>query len=183
MLESLRQERSGAAYQVILAPTANAWLRVYCPMLCTTIHGCHPALPSPLRMDGTPQKRRRWSSTRSSTVLPRSLRRRESRSCKLVFPISHRLNHLLERKRSRMSHHFDTKLAKEDPSINVCDFYLFEGTPGTTVMAMTVNPDAGLSVPRRSAQRRSLRIPFRPERRCARRGDLQTSVRRTSPCG
>jgi hypothetical protein len=46
-----------------------------------------------------------------------------------------------------MSHHFDTKLAKEDPSINVCDFYLFQGAPGTTVMAMTVNPDAGLSVP------------------------------------
>jgi len=46
-----------------------------------------------------------------------------------------------------MSHHFDTKLAKEDPSLNVCDFYLFEGVPGTTVMAMTVNPDLGLSAP------------------------------------
>ena len=46
-----------------------------------------------------------------------------------------------------MSHHFDTKLAKEDPSLNVCDFYLFEGAPGTTVMAMTVNPDLGLSAP------------------------------------
>lgn len=44
-----------------------------------------------------------------------------------------------------MSHHFDTKLAKEDPSLNVCDFYLFEGAPGKTVMAMTVNPDVGLS--------------------------------------
>jgi hypothetical protein len=44
-----------------------------------------------------------------------------------------------------MSHHFDTKLAKEDPSLNLCDFYLFEGAPGTTVMAMTVNPDAGVS--------------------------------------
>jgi hypothetical protein len=22
-----------------------------------------------------------------------------------------------------MSHHFDTKLAKEDPSLNLCDFY------------------------------------------------------------
>jgi hypothetical protein len=28
-----------------------------------------------------------------------------------------------------MSHHFDTKLAKEDPSLNVCDFYLFQGAP------------------------------------------------------
>jgi hypothetical protein len=44
-----------------------------------------------------------------------------------------------------MSHHFDTKLAKEDPSLNLCDFYLFQGAPGTTVMAMTVNPDLGLS--------------------------------------
>jgi hypothetical protein len=46
-----------------------------------------------------------------------------------------------------MSHHFDTKLAKEDPSLNICDFYLFQGTPDTTVMAMTVNPDVGLSAP------------------------------------
>jgi hypothetical protein len=46
-----------------------------------------------------------------------------------------------------MSHHFDTKLAREDPSLNVCDFYLFDGPPGTTVMAMTVNPDVGLSAP------------------------------------
>src|ERR1700754_1834959 len=44
-----------------------------------------------------------------------------------------------------MSHHFDTKLAKEDPSLNICDFYLFDGVAGMTVMAMTVNPDAGLS--------------------------------------
>jgi hypothetical protein len=46
-----------------------------------------------------------------------------------------------------MSHHFDTKLAKEDPSLNVCDFYLFQGAPGATVMAMSVNPDLGLSAP------------------------------------
>src|SRR5579862_707803 len=46
-----------------------------------------------------------------------------------------------------MSHHFDTKLAREDPSLNLCDFYLFDGTPETTVMAMTVNPDLGLSAP------------------------------------
>jgi hypothetical protein len=46
-----------------------------------------------------------------------------------------------------MSHHFDTKLAKEDPSLNLCDFYLFQGAPNTTVMAMTVNPDLGLSAP------------------------------------
>jgi hypothetical protein len=46
-----------------------------------------------------------------------------------------------------MSHHFDTPTAREDPRINVCDFYLFEGSKGKTVMALTVNPDAGLSAP------------------------------------
>ena len=46
-----------------------------------------------------------------------------------------------------MSHHFDTPTAREDPRINVCDFYLFNGSPGATVMAMTVNPDAGVSAP------------------------------------
>jgi Domain of unknown function (DUF4331) len=46
-----------------------------------------------------------------------------------------------------MSHHFDTPTALEDPRINVCDFYLFSGHPGMTVMAMTVNPDAGISAP------------------------------------
>jgi hypothetical protein len=46
-----------------------------------------------------------------------------------------------------MSHHFDTKLAMEDPSLNLCDFYLFDGPLGKTVMAMTVNPDVGLSAP------------------------------------
>ena len=46
-----------------------------------------------------------------------------------------------------MSHHFDTKLAKDDPSLNLCDFYLFDGPSGKTVMAMTVNPDVGLSAP------------------------------------
>src|SRR5271168_4801336 len=46
-----------------------------------------------------------------------------------------------------MSHHFDTPTAKEDPRINLCDFYLFRGAPETTVMALTVNPDAGISAP------------------------------------
>jgi hypothetical protein len=48
-----------------------------------------------------------------------------------------------------MSHHFDTTLAKEEPSLNLCDFYLFDGPQGKTVMAMTVNPDVGLSAPDR----------------------------------
>ena len=46
-----------------------------------------------------------------------------------------------------MSHHFDTPTAREDPRINVCDFYLFQGAPDATVMALTVNSDAGLSAP------------------------------------
>jgi hypothetical protein len=29
------------------------------------------------------------------------------------------------------------------PRINLCDFYLFRGIPGTVAMALTVNPDAG----------------------------------------
>jgi len=49
--------------------------------------------------------------------------------------------------RCSMSHHFDTPTAKEDPRINVCDFYLFRGRLGTTVMALTVNPDAGGAAP------------------------------------
>jgi hypothetical protein len=40
-----------------------------------------------------------------------------------------------------MSHHFDTKLAKEDPSLNLCDFYLFDGPSVKRVMEMTVNQD------------------------------------------
>jgi hypothetical protein len=46
-----------------------------------------------------------------------------------------------------MSHHFDSKLARENPSLSICDMYLFEGAPGHTVMAMTVSPDVGLSSP------------------------------------
>ncbi len=42
-----------------------------------------------------------------------------------------------------MSHHFDTPTAREDPRLNLCDFYLFAGSgTGTTAMAMTVNPAA-----------------------------------------
>lgn len=46
-----------------------------------------------------------------------------------------------------MSHHFDTKLAKHDPRLNVCDFYLFEGQRGHTVMVTTTNADVGFSSP------------------------------------
>ncbi len=46
-----------------------------------------------------------------------------------------------------MSHHFDTALAREDPRLNILDLYLFRGRPGTTVMAMTVAPNAGATAP------------------------------------
>jgi hypothetical protein len=46
-----------------------------------------------------------------------------------------------------MSHHFDTKQAKKNPSFNICDMYVFDGADGKTVMAMTVNADAGISGP------------------------------------
>ena len=46
-----------------------------------------------------------------------------------------------------MSHHFDTALAREDPRLNIADFYLFRGQLGTAVMAMTVNPNAGTKAP------------------------------------
>ena len=41
-----------------------------------------------------------------------------------------------------MSHHFDTKLAKEDPRLNICDLYLFKGMADSTVMVLTTNADA-----------------------------------------
>ena len=75
-----------------------------------------------------------------------------------------------------MSHHFDTQFAKEDPSLNLCDLYLFAGAPGTTVMAMTVNPDVGLSSARYPAYRRSLRNSIRFGRRRSGRRRFQVSV-------
>jgi hypothetical protein len=42
-----------------------------------------------------------------------------------------------------VSHHFDTPTGREDPRLNLADFYLFAGsTPATTAMVMTVNPAA-----------------------------------------
>jgi hypothetical protein len=46
-----------------------------------------------------------------------------------------------------MSHHFDSKLARENPGLSICDMYLFSGAPEHTVMAMTVSADVGLSAP------------------------------------
>jgi hypothetical protein len=66
-----------------------------------------------------------------------------------------------------MSHHFDTPTGREDPRINLCDFYLFRRTPGTVVLALTVNPGAGVSAP----------SSFREEGVYAFRFDLDGDVR------
>ena len=52
-----------------------------------------------------------------------------------------------------MSHHFDTPTAREDPRLNLCDMYVFAGSPHTTVLVMTVNPAATAETP----------APFRDE--------------------
>jgi hypothetical protein len=52
-----------------------------------------------------------------------------------------------------MSHHFDTQTGLEDPRLNLGDFYLFQGGPGRTIMAMTANPQATATTP----------APFRDE--------------------
>lgn len=47
-----------------------------------------------------------------------------------------------------MSHHLDTPTAREDGRVDLCDLYVFDGAdPDTTVLIMTVNPDAGKSSP------------------------------------
>jgi hypothetical protein len=47
-----------------------------------------------------------------------------------------------------MSHHFDTKVAKDDSRLNILDMYLFPGSrPNTTAMILTTNPDAGIFAP------------------------------------
>ena len=40
-----------------------------------------------------------------------------------------------------MSHHFDTPTAREDPRVNLCDFYLFRKTPGTVTLALKADVD------------------------------------------
>ena len=46
-----------------------------------------------------------------------------------------------------MSHHFDSPTGREDPRLNLCDLFVFAGKDASTVLVMTVNPDAGLSSP------------------------------------
>src|SRR4029453_13201048 len=46
-----------------------------------------------------------------------------------------------------VSHHFDSAADRPDGPINPCHLYAFPATPGTTVLILTVNPDAGRSSP------------------------------------
>jgi hypothetical protein len=47
-----------------------------------------------------------------------------------------------------MSHHLDVPAAREDGRVDLCDLYVFDGAnPDTTVLIMTVNPDAGVTFP------------------------------------
>ena len=83
-----------------------------------------------------------------------------------------------------MSHHFDTPTAKEDPRINVCDFFL-RGRPGTTVMALTVNPNASVGAPDTFRDEGLYAFRFDTKSRSSRRHRLQGPVRRAHPrrCG
>ena len=47
-----------------------------------------------------------------------------------------------------MSHHLDAPTAREDGRVDLCDLYVFDGaTSDTTVLILTVNPDAGKTSP------------------------------------
>ncbi len=67
-----------------------------------------------------------------------------------------------------MSHHFDTPTGREDPRLNLCDFYLFAGAGAeTTVMVMTVNPaaNAGTAAPFRDEAVYAFRFDTDDDRR------------------
>ena len=79
------------------------------------------------------------------TYLGRSVARRSRQTLRrLIDLFASRLTHQEE---IRHVPSFRYAYREEDPRINVCDFYLFRGRPGTTVMALTVNPNAGVGAP------------------------------------
>jgi hypothetical protein len=52
------------------------------------------------------------------------------------------------RKGTLVSHHLDVPAAREDGRVDLCDLYVFDGAdPDTTVLVITVNPDAGVTSP------------------------------------
>ena len=48
---------------------------------------------------------------------------------------------------------FVTPTAREDPRINVCDFYLFSDLSASTVMAIAVDPRITIQLPTPSARK------------------------------
>lgn len=51
-------------------------------------------------------------------------------------------------KGTHVSHHLDVPAAREDGRVDLCDLYVFDGgEPDTTVLIMTVDPDAGVTSP------------------------------------
>jgi hypothetical protein len=46
-----------------------------------------------------------------------------------------------------MSHHFDSPTAIQDGRLNLCDVFAFPGRAASSVLILTVNPDAGRSSP------------------------------------
>src|SRR5215813_10166094 len=54
----------------------------------------------------------------------------------------------MTQKGTRMSHHLGVPAAREDGRVDLCDLYVFDGAGlATTVLIMTVNPDADITSP------------------------------------
>jgi hypothetical protein len=56
-------------------------------------------------------------------------------------------------KRLDLSHHFDTPTGREDPRLNLCDFYLFASSTGNNSDSDDGQPGRGPPTPRRFATR------------------------------
>jgi hypothetical protein len=64
-----------------------------------------------------------------------------------MYPVVNEVSTPDRKRTSSVSHHFDSPTGGEDPRLNLCDLFVFAGSDETTVLVMTVNPDAGLSSP------------------------------------
>ena len=130
-----RRRRARAERLAIPIHARGVWPRFCCLMFCTITLKCLPDLHSPRKMDGTQRNFQTSLWIPSSAAVPPYIRRERDFRLQELFPFfppiqSDWPNHShfsasTPMKRGYMSHHFDTKLAKEDPSLNVCDFYLF----------------------------------------------------------
>src|ERR1700735_291290 len=62
--------------------------------------------------------------------------------CGNAVPSSTFLSASAEKGGLHVSHHFDSPSGREAPRLTLCDVYVFAGGANTTVMALTVNPEA-----------------------------------------